>query len=69
LTIKKINSIEVRSHSASKLEQLANKQVKTSGKVVHRQGVETGEQPALDISSIKEAKGTADTTPAQPKSQ
>jgi len=54
---KEITSIQVRYRSASKLEKLANKQVKASGKLVQRQGVETGEQPVLEISSIKEAKG------------
>ena len=63
-----VNSIQVRYSSASKLERLANKQVRASGKLVHRQGVETGNHPVLDISSIKEVKATADTAPAQPKS-
>jgi len=56
----------VRYSSASKLERLADKQVRASGKLVHQQEVETGKQPVLDISSIKEVKATADT--AQPKS-
>jgi len=64
---KQINSIQVRYRS--KLEKLANKQVRASGKLVRRQGAETGEQPVLDISSIKEAKATDDTAPARPKSQ
>ena len=63
-----VNSIQVRYSSASKLESLVDKQVRASGRLVHRQGVETGKQPVLDISSIKEVKATADTAPAQRKS-
>lgn len=40
---RQINSIQVRYRSSSKLEKLANKQVRATGKLVHRQGIETGE--------------------------
>jgi len=53
---RRVDSIQVRYRSAGKLEKLENKSVKASGKLTYRQGVETGEQPVLDVSSIKEAK-------------
>lgn len=66
---KQVNSIQVRYHSASKLEKLTNKQVRASGKLVRRQGVETGEQPVLNISPIKEAKAADELAPGRPKPQ
>ena len=66
---KQVNAIQVRYHSASKLEKLTNKQVKASGKLVRRQGVETGEQPVLNLSSIKEAKAADELAPGRPRSQ
>ena len=66
---KRVNSIQVRYHSASKLEKLTNKQVRASGKLVRRQGVETGEQSVLNISSIKEAKAADERAPGRPKFQ
>lgn len=66
---KQVNSIQVRYRSASRLEKLTNKQVRASGKLVRRQGVETGEQPVLNISSIKEAKAADELAPGRPKPQ
>ena len=66
---KQVNSIQVRYRSAGKLEKLTNKQVRASGKLVRRKGVETGEQPVLNISSIKEAKAADELEPGRPKSQ
>jgi len=55
---KQVNSIQVSYRKTAKLAKLENKRVKASGKLAHRQGVETGAQPVLDVSSIKEAKAT-----------
>jgi len=55
---KQVSSIQVSYRRASKLAKLENKRVKASGKLAQRQGVETGEQPVLDVSSIKPAKTT-----------
>ena len=55
---KQVSSIQVSYRKASKLAKLENKRVKASGKLAERQGVETGEQPILDVSSIKQAKTT-----------
>lgn len=53
---KPVHSIEISYKDAQKLEQLANKRVKATGKLTHKQGVETGERPVLEVSSIKEIK-------------
>jgi hypothetical protein len=55
---KQVNSIPVSYAKTGKLEKLENKRVRATGKVAHRQGVETGEQPVLAVSSIKEVKAT-----------
>src|SRR5258706_10918616 len=65
---KPVNSIQVSYRKTGKFEQLENKRVRAAGKLAHRHGVETGEQLVLDVSSIKEAKATAQATPAQPVS-
>jgi len=54
-----VRSIQVSYRNTAKLAKLENKRVKASGKLTHRQGVETGEQPVLDVSSIKQAKTAA----------
>lgn len=56
---KPVSSIEVDYPNTGKLEKLANKDVKVTGMVSHRQGVETGERTVLVVSSIKEAMATA----------
>jgi hypothetical protein len=66
---KQVSSLQVRCRSASKLEKLENKQVKATGKITHQQGVETGVQPILEISSIKEAKSTPGIAATPPNSQ
>jgi hypothetical protein len=53
---KQVNSVEVGYPDVTKLEKLANKRVKATGKISHRHGVETGDQLVLEVSSIKEAK-------------
>jgi len=54
-----VHSLQVSYGNSSKLEKLENKQVKAIGKLGHQQGVETGRQPVLEISSIKEVKPPA----------
>ena len=58
---KQADSIQV---SYSRLEKLENKHVKAAGKLTHRQGVETGAQPVLALSSIKEAKSAPAANPS-----
>ena len=41
---KQIHSIEVSSRDIEKLKQFDNKHVRASGKILHRQGVETGDR-------------------------
>jgi len=53
---KQANSIQVSYRKTGKLEKLENKRVTATGKITHRQGVETGEQPVLSVSRLKEAK-------------
>jgi len=59
---KPVNSIEVDSHEIKEFKKLENKRVEASGKLSHRRGVETGNRPILDVSSIRELK--AKPTPA-----
>jgi heat shock protein HslJ len=52
---KAVSSIQVSdSHEPGRLESLADKRVTIVGKVGHRHGVETGAQPFIEVSSIKE---------------
>jgi hypothetical protein len=53
-----VNSIQVSYRKTAKLETLENKRVRATGKLAHRHGVETGEQPLLNLSSIKPVKAT-----------
>ncbi len=53
---KPVHSIEISYKDAKKLEQLANKRVKATGKLSHKHGVETGDRAVLEVSSIKEIK-------------
>jgi hypothetical protein len=61
---KQVHSLQVSYSNSSRLEKLENKQVKASGKLGHTQGVETGQQPVLEISSIKEVKPPAADKPS-----
>ena len=65
---KRLNSIQVSYSKTAKLEKLANKHVKATGKLAHRNGVETGEQPVLEVSSIKAVKTAVQPATAQPVS-
>ncbi|HEV3483562.1 MAG TPA: hypothetical protein VGR97_14685 [Candidatus Acidoferrales bacterium] len=53
---KRVNSVEIDYHETSKLEKLENKRVRASGKPSHRHGVETGDRPVLEVSSIREVR-------------
>jgi hypothetical protein len=53
---KPVHSIEISYKDAQKLEQLANKRVKATGKLTHKHGMETGDRAVLEVSSIKESK-------------
>jgi heat shock protein HslJ len=61
---KEVDSIQISYADSGKLEQLENKHVLATGNVTHRHGVETGEQPVLEVSAIKEAKTTANSAPS-----
>ena len=65
---KPVTSIQISYRKTRKLEKLENKRVEAAGKLAHRHGVETGEQPVLDMFSIKEAKTTGQAASAQPVS-
>jgi len=55
---KPISSIEVSdTRKPKQLEDFENKRVKIAGKVVYRNGVETGVQPYVEISTIKADPG------------
>lgn len=53
---KPVHSIEISYKDAQTLEKLKDKRVIATGKLTHKHGVETGDRPVLDVSSIK--KGT-----------
>jgi hypothetical protein len=53
---KQVSSLEVKMANTKKLEALENKTVKAVGKLSNALGVETGERPVLNLSSIKEIK-------------
>jgi heat shock protein HslJ len=57
---KQVQVIEVAHRNAKRLEALENKVVRASGKLAHRQGVETGERTILEIASIREVKESAE---------
>jgi heat shock protein HslJ len=54
-----VTSIQVRYGKTGRLEKLQNQHVTATGTLTHRQGVETGEQPVLNVSSIKAAAAGA----------
>jgi hypothetical protein len=51
-----VSSIEIQYSNTQKLESLANKTVRATGKLSNATGVETGHRPVLTLSSIKPAK-------------
>jgi heat shock protein HslJ len=60
---KRVESIEVDYPKTERLQKLADKHVKATGTLSHRQGVETGDRLVLVVSSMKEVRATT-----QPKS-
>lgn len=56
---KDVNSIEIVVADSKKLEPLENKVVTAKGTLSNASGVETGERPVLNVSSIKPAKHKA----------
>lgn len=65
---KQLTSIQVDYRNPGTLEKLQDKRITATGKLTHRQGVETGDQPVLEISSVKEAKVSTQAAAAQPSS-
>jgi hypothetical protein len=53
---KQVDSIEIDSPEFDKLEQLQHRRVRATGKLSHRRGVEGGDRPILEVSSIRAAK-------------
>jgi len=53
---KPVKSLEIDYHGPKKLDGLANKRVKATGKLAHRHGVETGDRIVLEVSLIREVK-------------
>lgn len=56
---KEVSSIEVVVADSKKLESLENKIVTAKGSLSNASGIETGERPVLNVSSIKLAKHKA----------
>jgi heat shock protein HslJ len=56
---KEVDSLQISYGDTGKLEQLENKHVVATGNLTHRRGVESGEQPVLEVSAIKETKTMA----------
>ena len=53
---KQISSIEVKSSNSHKLESLKDQAVEATGNLTYESGVETGQRPVLELSSIKPRK-------------
>ena len=53
---KELDAIEIDYAKPKKLEKLENKEVKATGKVSHREGIESGQRLILVVDSIKELK-------------
>jgi hypothetical protein len=53
---KEVDALEIDYPKTKKLEKLENKEVKASGKLTHRHGVETGERLVFEVGSIQEVK-------------
>ena len=59
---KQVSSIEIVYIDGKKLESLANKSVKASGFLSNVSGIETGQRPVLNVTSIKPLKEKASAT-------
>jgi hypothetical protein len=53
---KEMDSLEIDYPKTTKLEKLENNEVKASGKLTHRHGVETGERLVFEVGSMHEVK-------------
>jgi hypothetical protein len=53
---KEVNSMEIVYADTKKLEALENKTVKATGTLSNATGIETGQRPVLNLSSIKPVK-------------
>lgn len=53
---KPMHSVEISYPKTSRLEKLSGKKVEAVGKMMHHQGVETGDRLVLKVSSIKASK-------------
>jgi hypothetical protein len=53
---KQVSSLEVKTTNTRKLESLENKTVRATGTLSNAIGVETGQRPVLNLSSIKPIK-------------
>jgi len=51
-----ISSIEVKSSNTHRLESFRDKAVEATGNLTYESGVETGQRPVLELSSIKPRK-------------
>ncbi len=51
---KEVDSVEIDYAKTKKLAKLENKEVKASGKLTHRHGVETGERLLFEVISIQQ---------------
>lgn len=63
---KPVNSILVGYRNATDLEKFENARVRVTGKIVRRHEADMGDHLVLEVSSIKEAKATAQPASAQP---
>jgi len=64
---KQVSSIEVVYVDNKKLESLANKSVKATGILSNVTGIETGQRPVLNVTSIKLIKEKPATTKSSPQ--
>ncbi len=59
---KSTDSIEVKFKDSKVAEKYAEKRVNVTGIITHRQGIETGDVPVLEVTSIRRAKAPKPTT-------
>jgi heat shock protein HslJ len=54
-----VQHLEIAFADIQELNRLANRRVEVTGKLAHRQGVETGDRSVLEVASIREASSEA----------
>ena len=59
---KQVHSVEVETNQEGELQRLNNQVVKATGIIVHRHGVERGDRPVLEISSIEKSEAASKPT-------